>query len=96
MTEVPGGSWTQTTQPTAPAPPLPAQWDDAGRIEHVFTHFRLVLTVLTARLPASAPAPDGHWWSTADRLAGEALPTVMRKAVEQVLPGATKRRRSGA
>ena len=43
------------------APPVAAQWRDAGAIEHVFTHFALTLSVRVAReeLPAAAPARPG-------------------------------------
>ena len=59
---------------------------------HVFTHFRLELTVLTARVSDHAPTPAGHWWSAPDALPEEALPSVMRKAIEAALPGATRKR----
>jgi A/G-specific adenine glycosylase len=91
MTEVPGGPWTEG-ESAEPPPPLAAGWREAGTIEHVFTHFRLLLTVRVARVPASTPAPAGLWWSPPDALPGEALPTVMRKAIEAAVPGATKRR----
>jgi A/G-specific adenine glycosylase len=91
MTEVPGGPWTEASAPDA-APPFAAGWREAGTIEHVFTHFRLLLRVLKAEVAASTPAPAGLWWSAPDALPGEALPTVMRKAIEAAAPGATKRR----
>jgi A/G-specific adenine glycosylase len=57
-------------------PPVKAEWQDAGTIDHVFTHFSLTLTVLVARvknLPAGgeiAPAKNAG------------LPSVMRKALD--------------
>uniref|UniRef100_UPI003BA9F696 A/G-specific adenine glycosylase n=1 Tax=Stappia sp. TaxID=1870903 RepID=UPI003BA9F696 len=51
-------------------------------VRHTFTHFHLELAVWHARAPLEAEAPDGCWWSGANALSGEALPTVMRKAVE--------------
>jgi A/G-specific adenine glycosylase len=40
------------------AAPVPAAWTEAGRVEHVFTHFALTLTVLRAE--AEAP-PEAEW-----------------------------------
>jgi A/G-specific adenine glycosylase len=91
MTEVPGGGWT-SAEPTDAPPPIAGRWSTAGRVEHTFTHFHLVLTVRTAGFPASAPAPSGCWWSAPADLPGEALPTVMKKVLEAALPGATRRR----
>jgi A/G-specific adenine glycosylase len=57
-------------------PPLQAAWQEAGSIDHVFTHFTLTLSVLAARrktLPKDAlraPAVSA------------ALPSVMRKALD--------------
>ena len=44
------------------APPVEAEWREAGAIEHVFTHFALTLSVRVARekLPAGGAArPSG-------------------------------------
>jgi A/G-specific adenine glycosylase len=51
-----------------------------GRVTHVFTHFRLELTVVAVR----APCGDG-WWQPIDRLAEAGLPTLYRRAAESVL-----------
>ncbi|HUG61533.1 MAG TPA: A/G-specific adenine glycosylase [Methylomirabilota bacterium] len=91
MTEVPGGAWTVGAPEPAP-PPLVGEWDVAGRVAHTFTHFHLELTVMRAAFPAATPPPDGLWWSVPEMLPTEALPTVMKKAVEAAAPGATKRR----
>jgi A/G-specific adenine glycosylase len=64
--------------------PVSAAWAEAGRVEHVFTHFALELDVWTAEAPVRFTAKDG-WWARADALDGEALPTVMRKAIERGL-----------
>jgi A/G-specific adenine glycosylase len=37
-------------------------------------------------------APEGHFWSLAHDISGEALPTVMKKVIEAAIPGATKAR----
>lgn len=95
MTEVPGTSWGGTP-PQAPLDraPLPADWRAASSpVVHVFTHFRLELTVFHAT-SAACEAPAGCWWATVDALPGEALPSVMKKAIEAVVPGATRAKRA--
>ena len=62
-----------------------------GTVVHVFTHFRLELTIYRADLPRGRRAPAGLWWADAATLPGEALPSVMKKAIEAALPGATRR-----
>lgn len=52
-----------------------------GRVTHVFTHFPLELVVYKAQVPRAASAPRGARWIPAQRLAGEALPNVMRKVI---------------
>ncbi len=66
------------------AAPFAADWRPAGAISHVFTHFALTLDIWRADVGRLAP-PDGWWWSTPEDLAGEALPTVMRKAIAAAL-----------
>ncbi|HSG95871.1 MAG TPA: A/G-specific adenine glycosylase, partial [Afifellaceae bacterium] len=53
--------------------------------------FHLVLSVRHAGFAMTAAAPDGAWWSTAEKLPDEALPSVMKKAIEAALPGATRK-----
>jgi A/G-specific adenine glycosylase len=91
MTEVPTTDWTARADgaTTEAAAPFPANWRPAGRIAHVFTHFALELDVFRAEVNGAAPA--GHFWSLAHEISGEALPTVMKKAIEAAIPGATKK-----
>jgi A/G-specific adenine glycosylase len=58
----------------------------AGVVRHVFTHFPLELSVYTADVPARTPAPRDARWVALASLAGEALPSVMRKVVAHALP----------
>jgi A/G-specific adenine glycosylase len=95
MTEVPGSAWGAKAESIDDAP-FPADWQEAGTIVHVFTHFRLELTVYCARHVRVAKVPPGWWWSAPASLAGEALPSVMKKAIEAALPGATKRSKRAA
>jgi A/G-specific adenine glycosylase len=94
MTEVPTTGWTarQDGATTPAAAPFPADWRPSGSINHVFTHFALELAVYRAR--HDGPAPAGHFWSGPSDIAGEALPTVMKKAIEAAIPGATKPQRA--
>jgi A/G-specific adenine glycosylase len=95
MTEVPTTAWTARRDgaTSEEAAPFPAVWERKGSIAHVFTHFALELTVFHARY--DGPAPTGHFWSGPADIAGEALPTVMKKAIETAIPGATKPKRAG-
>jgi A/G-specific adenine glycosylase len=85
MTEPPGTQWSEDFDPDdAPAQaPFPAEWRRARTpVRHVFTHFELTLEVFSARVPASTPAPPGCRWVARGDVPGEALPNVMRKALE--------------
>ncbi|MFX7785058.1 NUDIX domain-containing protein, partial [Acinetobacter baumannii] len=56
--------------------PAPGDWAlRPGQVEHVFTHFRLLLHVAVAE---TANPPAGIWARPAE-LDDHALPTVMRK-----------------
>ena len=92
MTEVPNVGWETSRKrselPAAsdPSPPFPADWeirDDL--VEHIFTHFRLLMSVRVARVPQETPAPADHWWAHASDLDQEALPTIMRKVISAAL-----------
>jgi A/G-specific adenine glycosylase len=90
MSEVPVAGWSQDYTPLAADAPFAAEWVAAGTVIHVFTHFRLELNVFCARLGSMAEAPDECWWAPARSLATEALPSVMKKAIEAAVPGAIK------
>jgi A/G-specific adenine glycosylase len=92
MTEVPTTEWVQdfeakTALDAAPhfqstKPKQPIAWRRvAGAVRHVFTHFPLELTVYTAELQTGTSAPAGTRWVAIKSLAGEALPSLMRKVV---------------
>jgi A/G-specific adenine glycosylase len=89
MSEVPGSEWREEAGP-AGAEPVPGDWAAAPPIEHGFTHFELRLAILRAEVGQDTPAPSGHWWSPPDTIGGEALPNLMKKAIEAAFPGATK------
>ncbi|MFC6488146.1 A/G-specific adenine glycosylase [Nitratireductor sp. GCM10026969] len=97
MSEVPTSGWTarRDGEKDTEAAPFPAQWSACGVVTHVFTHFTLRLSVYRAAV-GHAAAADDHWWSRPEALNGEALPTVMKKAIEAAIPGATKAQRKAA
>jgi A/G-specific adenine glycosylase len=92
MSEVPTTAWTARVngETGAKAAPFAAEWRPAGSIRHVFTHFELDLSVYRAEIDGTA-LPEGCWWSSS--IQEEALPTVMKKAIEAAVPGITKKRR---
>ena len=84
--------WPTTTWADAPegAPPLAADWRDAGALRHVFTHFRLDAEV---RAAVAAGGPERGDWIPAERFDPAALPTLMRRA--HALADATLRHGAG-
>lgn len=77
MLGLPTSDWSVT--PADAAPPVAADWREAGSVEHVFTHFALTLRVLTAR----ADGADLIWSDVG--AARRAVPTVFRKALDRGL-----------
>jgi A/G-specific adenine glycosylase len=75
MLGLPTSDWSAS--PDA-APPVSADWREAGAVEHVFTHFSLTLTVRVARVEAGG---DYQWLEL--EAARAALPTVFAKALDR-------------
>jgi len=94
MTEVPGSAWTARTDGESgpAAAPFAAGWQACGTVTHVFTHFELRLAVYRSKVARNA-ATDGGWWQPKETLDGEALPTVMKKAIRQAIPDAFEKAR---
>ena len=97
MTEVPTSGWTARPDgATAPrAAPFPAAWRRAGSVAHVFTHFSLDLSVFRADRRPGRRSAGRALVGRRRTLGGEALPTVMKKAIEAAKPGATLPRPRG-
>jgi len=89
MMEVPSGVWREGEIAPATADadaPFAADWRPLpGTVGHVFTHFRLEVTVLAARLEGGHGMADGAVWCPPDRLGDHALPTVMKKIAAHAL-----------
>lgn len=77
MTEVPNSNWGP--QSMAPQFPYPANWRNAGRVEHTFTHFHLGLDIWRTD---GAPPLDEGWWADETLLANQALPSLFRKVLK--------------
>jgi A/G-specific adenine glycosylase len=75
MLALPTGAWTAEPE-RGDGAPLAANWNDAGAVEHVFTHFALDLRLLCAEAEERS---DGLWWPV-ERLGEAGLPTVFAKA----------------
>lgn len=104
MSEVPTTDWTSQAERDDEAlreAPCSGPWTRAGPlVTHVFTHFRLELTVFRVHLagrPALRDAADPARcrWVPRTALSGEALPTVMRKVLAAALGEDVTGKRSG-
>lgn len=87
MLELPGAPWREAPWSRDDAllhAPQSAEWRLAGQAAHGFTHFTLTMDVYTARVDRIVG--EGLLRDAAD-LAGEALPTVMRRCVRVATAG---------
>ncbi len=90
MSEVPGTEWREDGAAEARRP-FDAFWTAlAVPVAHAFTHFELRLSIHRAEMDIKTSAPPGHFWAAAATLSEEALPSVMKKAIEAAYPGATR------
>jgi A/G-specific adenine glycosylase len=89
MTEVPTTEWSHRfaeEEALAMAPLRRRRWRRMpGHVAHTFTHFPLQLIVYAVQVPAGTAAPAGMRWVPLAELAGEALPSVMRKVVAHAI-----------
>ena len=78
----PGSDWIDVTTPRPiGTPPTPADWKtEEGEVRHTFTHFHLLLTVMTATIESNEQLLFlGH-----NDFRPSDLPTVMRKAFDLI------------
>ncbi|MEM6461465.1 MAG: A/G-specific adenine glycosylase [Pseudomonadota bacterium] len=96
MAEVPTSGWNAKCDGAlgAAAAPFAGDWQMAGTITHVFTHFELRLDVYHADF-ALRPQVDEGWWSPQRELSEEALPTVMKKAIAAAMESTQRKSRPG-
>ncbi len=94
MLEVPSTAWLDTLPPMADAmraaPVGSDWWQVPGSVTHIFTHFRLELTVYRAIVPVEAPLtfwsdPQRCVWLPRRNLDAHAVPSVMRKVIAHAL-----------
>jgi A/G-specific adenine glycosylase len=88
MMEVPSSDWLPAPAAAKAAAPLRAEWKKLSRrVEHSFTHFHLILDIWRAcAVDSGEILADGDYrWVARGDLAGEALPSLMRKVVTAVL-----------
>lgn len=85
MTEVPVTDFTSRRdgETSVAAAPFAAAWRPRGTVVHVFTHFELRLDVYSAE--AAQRPVDGGWWEPVGNLGAQALPSVMKKAIEAAI-----------
>ena len=90
MLEVPSTPWGDEVPPLKEAlraAPLSADWwPMPGTVVHVFTHFRLEMTVVRALVPEDASLtfwaePDRCRWVKRRDLHAQALPSIMKKLI---------------
>ncbi len=80
MMEVPSSDWAARKPADLDQAPVTADWRELpGRVNHGFTHFRLELTVLVARVRKNAKA-EGVWIMP-EAFGDHALPTLTKKVV---------------
>jgi len=91
MTEIPTTAWTarQDGETSVEAAPFRANWESAGTVTHVFTHFELRLSIFRVAIKDRVPINDG-WWEPVTNLEAQALPTIMKKAIAAAIPLAFK------
>lgn len=89
MTQVPVTDFTSRRdgETGTDAAPFTADWRAKGTVIHVFTHFELRLDVYRAEV--AERATNNGWWEPVAKLDEQALPSVMRKAIEAAMSPAT-------
>lgn len=79
MLALPTGEWREGEEVVSDAP-VAANWNEAGSVDHVFTHFALKLHLLCAK--SEVRDEEAVWWPV-DRIGEAGLPTLFAKAAER-------------
>jgi len=88
MTEVATTEWSSefSDNNAMKSAPLKSKWRRLpGYVRHAFTHFPLELTVYVTEVARTVRAPKGEKFVKIENLAGEALPSLMRKVIAQAI-----------
>jgi A/G-specific adenine glycosylase len=88
----PGSDWVDTSLPHPDStPPAQGDWSQlTGEVRHTFTHFHLILRVMTAELGADDLLEQGEF-KPHNAFSSSDLPTVMRKAFDLLSQDTTSR-----
>ena len=82
MRALPDDGWSAKADGSG-CPPFEGDWDEAGRVAHVFTHLALDLVVMVShgvdRSWGDRPPGEGEWWPIAN-LDEAGLPTLYARA----------------
>lgn len=81
MLALPTGPWDKSDGPAHGAS-APGPWDEAGAVDHVFTHFSLRMRILCAEASGDGVQAEGIWWPI-ERIAEAGLPTLFAKLAER-------------
>lgn len=79
MLALPTGPWEDRARAGEGAP-VAVNWESAGSVDHVFTHFALNLQLSCGHARSQQPA--GIWWPI-ERIEEAGLPTVFRKLADR-------------
>jgi len=79
MLGLPTGPWAETAEAGEGAP-ASADWQEAGSVSHVFTHFALTIRLFCAQAPRKHE--DAIWWPV-ERLPEAGLPTLFTKLADR-------------
>lgn len=93
MSEVPNYFAPDAAKHDLSQAPIKADWQYCGEATHIFTHFRLEMSVYIANNIVEHDFNTG-WWVAIDDLHGEALPTVMKKIITTALPDSFKAKKA--
>jgi A/G-specific adenine glycosylase len=75
------------------AEPAAGDWQEAGSVDHVFTHFALTMRLLCAEIGQRPEMVDGGVWWPADSVGEAGLPTLFAKLAARGLAWREKEKR---